>query len=177
MFSKSSNYTVFFTLPVLVYIWYTLYMHLNYWMYMSWIDVVDFFIHEFWHILFSLFWNEFLSVAGWTLLQLIIPLLLLLYFWKQKDYFAVSLCFAWIWTNFFYISMYSWDAVNMNLPLISMWWWEVIHDWFYMFSNLWIINHTSLISNIFYYIAIWLFLFCFIFSWILIINRFREGKI
>lgn len=177
MFSQSSKYTIFFTVPLLLYIWYTFYMHLSLATYMSWIDLVDFFIHEFWHIFFGVFWNEFLSVAWWTLLQVIIPFLLLFMFLKQRDYFAVALSYAWLWTNFFYISTYSWDAVKMNLPLVWTWSWEVIHDWFYMFNKLWIIQHTDLISGFFYFIAIVLFVLSFFYSSILIFNRFKERKI
>ena len=177
MLNKSSNYTIFFTVPILWYLWYTFYNHLINSRYMSLIDVTDFFIHELGHVLFWFFWNEFLAIAGWTLFQLIIPILLLIMFFTQKDYFAVALSFAWIWTNFFYISMYSSDAIRLNLPLVSMWAWETIHDWNYMFHELWVILYTDLISDIFYYIAIVLFIISFIYSFILIVNRFREGKI
>lgn len=177
MFNKSSNYTIFFTLPLLMYLWYTFYMHIDSDLYMSAIDIVDFFIHEFWHLLFSIFGNEFTSVLWWTILQVIIPLILLFYFYSQKDYFANALSFSWLGTNFFYISTYSWDAVMMNLPLIWMWWWEIIHDWFYIFKKIWVLNHTNLISDWFYYLAIILFLFSFIYSFSLIINRIKDWKI
>lgn len=174
MFTKSTNYSIFFTLPVLWYLAYTFYKHLNNDLYMSSLDIVDFYIHELWHIFFSIFWNEFLTVAGWTLLQVLIPLLLLIYFWGQRDYFANALCFAWLWTNFFYISMYSGDAIEMKLPLISMWGWEVIHDWFYLFTKMWVIHNTNFISNTFYIFAICLFIFSFLYSISLIINNMRN---
>jgi len=177
MFTKSSNYNIFFTLPILSYIWYTFYMHLNNAIYMSFVDIVDFFIHEFWHILFGIPWNQFLLVAWWTLLQIIIPVFMLIYFLKQSDYFAMALCYFWVWTNFFYISTYSWDAIKMQLPLIWTWSGETIHDWFYMFTKLWVIQYTDFIAGVFYFIAILFYLLCFIYSFVLVMNRFREGKI
>lgn len=178
MLDKSSNYPIFFTAPILWYFWYTFYNHLINERYMSAVDRVDFFIHEFGHIFFSFFWNEFLTIAGWTLLQLIIPILLLIMFFRQKDYFAIALSFGWIWTNFFYIAMYSSDAIKLNLPLVNMWFWsEIVHDWNYMFHELWVILYTDLISDIFYYTAVTFFIICFAYSFILIVNRFREWKI
>ncbi len=171
---KINNYSIFFTIPVVIYLSLTFYNHINSDLYMSYLDRVDFFIHELWHIVFSIFWNKLLWVAWWTILQLVIPFVCMFWFYRQSDYFAVCLCYAWLWSNFFYISTYSQDAIKMSLPLIWIWWWEVIHDWNYIFSNLWLLNFTDLISQWFKIIAIFLFLLFFIYSFFLIINRTKE---
>lgn len=176
MFTKKSNYSMFLTLPILLYLCYILYMHIQNPLYMSLLDNADFFVHEFWHMFFMFFWNEFLSIVWGTLMQLIIPLSCLIWFFIQKDYFAISCCYAWIWTNFFYISMYSSDAILQQLPLF----WnggDLIHDWNYIFSNLGILKYTNLMWNIFFYIWLGLFLLGIVTASSLIINRIMNKEI
>lgn len=168
-----SNYSIFFTLPVLWYLSYTFYKHLEDRFYMSYIDTVDFVIHEFGHLFFAIFWNEFLMIAWWSLMQLIIPLAVFFLFLSQRDYFGVAFTTAWIGTNFFYISMYAWDAIRLDLPLVSLWKWEVIHDWNYLFWESNLILHTNLISEIFYFIAIILYIIWLSFWLYLIVNRWK----
>ncbi len=180
MFSKASNYSIFFVLPISLYFWHILYNYFTEFRYTSLIWNLNFFIHEFWHIFFSIFWNKFLIVAWWTLMQLIIPLLVLILFLKQKDYFAVNFSLFWIWVNLLDISIYAWDAIKMDLPLISIWWWdgwEVIHDWFYMLTELQLISYTDEISFWIKSVAIFLFLFYFLYTILLVVNRFREWDI
>lgn len=169
-----SNYPIYFTLPVLSYFWYTFYKHLHDTMYMSMIDRVDFFIHEFGHIFFHVFWNELLWILGGTFMQVIIPLFIWFWFFLQRDYFAIAFSFLWIGTNFFYISMYSGDAIRLELPLIwAGWWGHIIHDWNYIFHHFGIILYTDMISLIFFVIAVFLHVIWFIFGAYLIINRWR----
>jgi len=175
LIKQSSKYPIFFTLPICAYLLFTFYRHLNSDLYMSLLDTFDFYIHEIGHLVFIITWNQFITVLWGTLFQLIIPIACLIWFNMQKDYFAVSLCYAWIWTNFFYISNYSWDAIKQTLPLFWFWWWwDTIHDWTYIFTRLWVLDHTDLISNWFRFIAIWFFLIFIVYSLLLIINRFRE---
>lgn len=176
---KSSNYSIFFVLPLSVYIWYIFYNYLTEFQYMSAVWIVNFAIHELWHPLFWIFWNQTWSVAWWTLLQLIIPIAVLIWFLRQKDYYWVSVVTAWIWTNLFYISMYSWDAVKMKLPLMSLWWWnwDIIHDWFYLFTKAWVISYTDEISGFFKILAIICFIIYFLYTIVLVKNRFSEWKI
>lgn len=175
LIKQSSKYPIFFTLPIWAYLIYIFYWYLNSNSYSSMIGTVNFYIHEVGHLVFMVFFNQFILTLWWTLFQLIIPTACLIWFYKQEDYFAVSVCYAWIWTNFFSISTYSWDAIRQALPLYSFAWpWKGMHDWTYIFTRLWVLEHTELISNCFRYIAIWFFLIFIIYSLILIINRFRE---
>lgn len=175
LLKQSSKYPIFFTLPIFAYLIYVFYGHLNSNSYSSMIGTVNFYIHEVGHLVFMVFFNQFILTLWWTLFQLIIPIACLIWFYRQEDYFAVSICFARIGTNFFSISTYSWDAIRQVLPLYSFAWpWKGMHDWTYIFNRLWVIEHTELISNCFRYIAIWFFLLFIIYSLILIVNRFRE---
>lgn len=169
-----SNYPVFFTFPLICYMCYIWYQHIrdeNYW---SYLDTVNFFIHEFGHFFFEIFWNQLLWIIGGTLMQIIVPFSLMLMFLVQKDYFAFSLCNWWIGINFFYISLYSSDAQDQLLPLIWTKGWYVIHDWNYIFSHFWVLDKTDIISMIFFTIWNIFLFFCVIYSLILIINSLRN---
>lgn len=173
--NQTTDYSMFFILPIVSYLLLTFYRHTQSDLYMSMLDNMDFYIHEIWHVVFMLSGNEFVTILWGTLLQLIIPLVCLVWFYIQRDSFAVALCYAWIWTNIFYISTYSGDAENLSLPLFSMWgWWDIIHDWNYIFTHLWVLEHTDFISNSFKVIAIWFFIVFFVNTLFLIINKFRK---
>ena len=175
LLKQSSKYPIFFTLPICAYLIFTFYKHLNSDLYSSLLDTINFYIHELWHLVFMISFNQFIYVLGWTLFQLIIPTACLVWFYRQQDYFAVSICYAWIWTNFFSISTYSWDAIKQALPLYSFAWpWKNLQDWNYIFTRLWVLEHAELISNWFRIIAIWFFLIFIVYSLLLILNRFRE---
>ncbi|HVS25914.1 MAG TPA: hypothetical protein VHE58_01165 [Burkholderiales bacterium] len=94
-------------------------------------------IHEAGHLLFRFFGFEFLMVAGGTLLQLAAPVGAAVMFLRQPDYFALSVCGAWLAINFYNVAIYMADARAMELPLVSVGGGgDVIHDWHYMLSTL-----------------------------------------
>lgn len=175
MFEQKTDYPSIFIFIISWYFWYVFYMYLNEWMYMDHIGRVNFFIHELGHVVFSIWGNELLSVMWWTLLQVILPVCLLISFVFQRDSFAVSFCIAIIGINFFYISLYSWDAQNLILPLISMWeWGDIIHDWRYIFSYFWILEYTSVISSFFKSIAIFCFIIYFFNTSVMMFHKIRK---
>lgn len=93
-------------------------------------------IHEAGHLLFR-FDGEFLAVAGGTILQLAAPVGAAVMFLRQPDYFALSVCGAWLSTNFYNVATYMADARTMELPLLSIGGSsDIIHDWHYMLSTL-----------------------------------------
>ncbi|MGH8751517.1 MAG: zinc ribbon domain-containing protein [Burkholderiales bacterium] len=92
-------------------------------------------IHEAGHLLLRFFGFEFLMVAGGTLLQLAAPIISALMFLRQPDYFALSVCGAWLGTNFYNVATYMADARAQELPLVG-WGSDIIHDWHYMLPKL-----------------------------------------
>ncbi|HUL41136.1 MAG TPA: hypothetical protein VLV32_04425 [Burkholderiales bacterium] len=92
-------------------------------------------IHEMGHLVFR-FDGEFLMVAGGTILQLAAPLASAVMFLRQPDYFALSVCGAWLSTNLYNVATYIGDARAQELPLVSLGRGEIIHDWHYMLSHL-----------------------------------------
>lgn len=168
---QTTNYSLFFIIPVTAYFAYTFYQHLLSSTYMSFLDTFDFFVHELGHPVFALFWNQFIAILWGTLLQLLIPLVCMIWFWIQRDRFAVVFCYAWLGTNFFYISTYSSDAQKMALPLMWLWSGDPIHDWNFIFTKLWVLEYTDSIAFGFKVVAILFFIFYFIHIFFLIINK------
>jgi len=175
--NQKSNYPLYFTVPIFVIIASIFYDSLvkgNY--FANWISTIDTAIHEWWHMLFILLWNQFITVAWWTFLQLLVPVLILFSFVKQKDYFWVSVVFAWLGINLFSVSQYIWDAIAWKLPLLQFFWdwYNYIHDWSYMLNKTGLIYKTELISTIVYILAIMFFILFFVYSLILMVNRYLD---
>ena len=108
------------------------------------LDNVHLIIHEAGHIIF-LFFGDFVSIAGGTLLQLIIPILFIGYFYLRGEYFSASLLLFWLGSSLMNVYVYAADAVAMQLPLLGGH--AVIHDWNYMLGRLDVLDHTSFIAN------------------------------
>ena len=175
MRTQYSKYSIFITLPILTYLGSLCYQHMLDRFYFWILDNGNLLLHEFGHFFFYMFWNEFLSMAGGTLIQIILPLIMMIVFLLQLDFFWIATSFGWLWTHLFYIEMYASDAIRQDLPLI--WWPGAIHDWNYMFTKLWVLEQTYEIVHYFKIAAIICFIICFSYSFILIINRFRRGSI
>lgn len=86
--------------------------------YRSLFDSLNFGLHELGHELFQPF-GAWLHTAGGTLTQLAAPLVGLVMFRRQGDWFAVSIALAWLATNLLGIAVYMGDARARELPLAS----------------------------------------------------------
>ncbi len=91
-------------------------------------------IHELGHIVFGPF-GEFLSIAGGTILQCLMPVISMLMFYNQRDYFAIAISFGWLSTNLYDVATYMADARSLSLPLVSPFGTEnIVHDWNYLLN-------------------------------------------
>ncbi len=124
-------------------------------------------IHEFGHLIFMPF-GQFMHMLGGTLFQIAAPVLAVFNFYRQKDFFSISLCFGWLSTNLFDISRYAADARRMSIPLVSPFGAEAIHDWNYLLVRMRWLQHDALLAGIFKGAAALSMLACLIFgSWLL----------
>jgi len=104
-------------------------------------------IHEGGHLLFR-FFGEFVSVAGGTILQLLVPILLASYFLFHRQPQGVTFCFFFMFEQFLPISTYMADARAQDLPLLTIGDAEdVIHDWNYLFGKLGVLDHDIQIAG------------------------------
>ena len=90
--------------------------HVN-WIY-GFLDKVNLAFHEAGHI-FLMWAGTFMHAFGGTLLQCLIPLIIMRQFLKQKDNYEASLIFWWLGQNFIDISIYIYDAKARTLPLLG----------------------------------------------------------
>jgi hypothetical protein len=110
------------------------------------IDVVFVPIHEGGHLLFHYF-GEFIGVAGGTLLQLGVPLMLATYFIFQRHVQGVAFCLFFFFEQFLPVAVYMADARAQQLPLLTVGDADyVIHDWNYLFGKLGVLQHDTQIA-------------------------------
>ena len=104
-------------------------------------------IHEAGHAAFSYF-GEWLSVAGGTVFQLGIPLVVGSMFYRQGDAFAVAVALFWVGTNAVEVGVYAADARARALPLVSPSTTEPIHDWYYMLARAGLLRFDLLLGGL-----------------------------
>lgn len=110
------------------------------------LDGVNLLIHEAGHPIFGIF-GEFMMVLGGTLMQLIMPIAFIIYFFRERQFFSGSLVCFWLGHSLINVSIYAADAAAMNLPLIGNG--DRIHDWNYMLSALNMLGFTKSIALLF----------------------------
>lgn len=110
------------------------------------IDVVFVPIHEGGHLLFR-FCGEFLAVAGGTILQLGVPLMLATYFVFQRHVQGAAFCLFFFFEQFLPVATYMADARAQELPLLTVGDADyVIHDWNYLFGKVGLLPHDTQIA-------------------------------
>jgi len=113
------------------------------------IDLVFVPIHEGGHLLFRFFGWQFLYVAGGTLMQLAVPLMLAAYFALQRKVQGTAFCAFFFFEQFLPVSTYMADARAQQLPLLTVGdSGFVIHDWNYLFGKLGVLNHDVQIAHV-----------------------------
>jgi hypothetical protein len=111
------------------------------------IDLVFVPIHEGGHLLFR-FFGEFLAVAGGTILQLGVPLMLAAFFTFQRQVPGTAFCVFFFFEQFLPIATYMADARARELPLLTVNDSDdVIHDWNYLFGRLGVLDHDTQIAQ------------------------------
>ena len=114
-------------------------------------DNIDLVIHEAGHVFFSLF-GKFIYTLGGSLMQLIIPLIIAGFFFRNSYRTGVQFALLWLGQNFINISVYASDARAQKLPLLGGN--KVYHDWNYMLGALRLLNIDKALGYIIFGIAI-----------------------
>lgn len=111
-------------------------------------DLVFIPVHEGGHLLFHYFGNEFLMIAGGTLMQLGVPLLLAAWFVFHRQVPGTAFCMFFFFEQLLPISVYMADARAQELPLLTVGDADyVIHDWNYLFGRLGLLDHDIQIAH------------------------------
>lgn len=116
-------------------------------------------IHEMGHVVFGFLGNDFLMIAGGTILQLAAPLVAFWMFHRQRDYFGIAIALCWLATNFFDVAAYAADARAQQLPLVSLGGGDPDHDWFVMLAETNLLNSDKTIAAVIRGLAILSFVF------------------
>jgi len=117
------------------------------------LDNIDLIIHEAGHFFFMIF-GRFIYMAGGTLMQIIFPLFLAWYFFRNNYRTGVQIFIFWLAQNLVNISVYAADANKLKLTLLG----NGKHDWLYMLGRLGFLESADLVGYIFFTGAIIIFL-------------------
>ena len=119
---------------LLAYLVYIAVRSLNdyeYWTIFSGLTLV---VHEAGHVIFSPF-GEMLEVAGGSITQLAVPVVVVLLFLRQREYFGISVALAWLSMSLTNLATYIGDARNQFLGLVSTGSGDPIHDWHFILAR------------------------------------------
>ena len=89
------------------------------WPVMFVIDNVSLIIHEGGHTIFGFFNWRFLTILGGTLLECLIPFLLFISTWRNKQITLAQFSLFWLGFTWLEAAAYCSDAQYLNLPLIG----------------------------------------------------------
>lgn len=116
---------------------------------------ITFFVHEAGHMVFSPF-GEFLTIAGGSIFQLLVPLAFVASFAFRGMPMSSALVLYWLAFSLRSVSIYAWDAIDMTLPLgiVGVTGQEEMeahgetgHDWHNMLERLGLLGWTYPISG------------------------------
>jgi hypothetical protein len=110
------------------------------------IDNANLVVHEGGHLLFG--WlGPMPGLWGGTLLQWLVPALLAMYFYTQRQMAGFVFCLFMLFENFLYTATYMADARAQVLPLVSVGDAdEAGHDWYNIFSSLGLLGYDTSIA-------------------------------
>jgi len=111
------------------------------WTFLNYVNLI---FHEAGHFLFIPF-GYFLTIAGGTLLQLIIPAVLVGYFFVKRNTFAAALLLFWLGQSLLDVYVYAADALVMKIPLLGGD--NTEHDWNIMFIHLGLLGKVDVVST------------------------------
>src|ERR1700719_1095960 len=111
------------------------------------IDSANPVVHEGGHALFGWF-GPTLGLWGGTILQWLVPFLLAMYFFHERQTAGFVFCLFFFFENWIYTATYMGDARAMELPLVTLGNPEFAkHDWNTIFSNLGVLQYDTLIAG------------------------------
>ncbi|MDO6527465.1 hypothetical protein [Motilimonas sp. 1_MG-2023] len=131
------------------------------------IDGVNLAFHEAGHLFFMAF-GDTLHLLGGTFLQLLVPALCGVHFYRLNQRFATALCGIWLAESMMYMAEYMGDANARVLPLVG----GGRHDWYALFSSIGWLSKAEKIAGFSHFLAVILLLVCWIWAFKLV----RRGE-
>ena len=111
------------------------------------LDRVDLIFHEAGHVIFA-FFGEFIGIMGGSIMQVLIPAIVVGYFFFHRQPYSAAVTLFWVGQSLFNVSVYVKDARARALPLLG----DDIsaHDWYNILSRLHLLNWDQVIGNLVY---------------------------
>jgi len=129
-----------YTILILAYFWYYAFTYTA-WHFIDWVNLI---FHEAGHSIFAFFGDIIHAFMG-SGFQVLLPLLIALYFFYQKDKVSGGICLAWVGQNLLNVGVYIGDAIVMKLDLLGGD--SVMHDWNFILSQLGLLKYTYIIAD------------------------------
>jgi len=112
------------------------------------IDAANLVVHEGGHNLFGWF-GPTLGLWGGTLLQWLVPFLLAIYFFSQRQVTGFVFCLFFFFENWLYTATYMADARVQVLPLVTTGDSDFVeHNFYAIFSSLGVLNYDTKIAAV-----------------------------
>src|SRR5919106_2173818 len=105
------------------------------------VDGANLIFHEAGHIILLPF-GEFLHYLGGSLMQVLIPALCAVHFWRRRQRAPSAVTIFWTGQSLTNVAIYVADARRMELPLIGG-----DHDWNYLLNDLNLLNRDESIGG------------------------------
>ncbi|RMF58684.1 MAG: hypothetical protein D6746_09350 [Bacteroidetes bacterium] len=140
----------------------SLYFLLSYGTY-TFMDAVDLVFHEAGHVFFAPF-GPFIRIAGGTIMQLLVPLLLACHFVRQHERLGAQVMLVWLGQSLLNVSVYAADAQVQRLPLLGGD--RALHDWAYLLDTVGLLPHSQVIGSCLFALGL------LVFSLALVLPRF-----
>ncbi len=108
--------------------------------------------HEFGHLFFA-FFGEWMSIAGGSLTQLLIPIGAAAVVWRSRDWFGIAVCGLFLATSLAELSWYVADARNQMMDLVSFSEEGAIHDWTYLLRSVGMLHQDIALGRFLRFLA------------------------
>ncbi len=134
-------------LPLLVYLAYALFRHLTDDDYGSWFSALSLGLHELGHLVFGFLPFFFVALAG-SATEVLVPLIGMLLFLRQPDFFGLAVLGCWLSYNLFGIARYIADSRDQFGVYVTVGGGDAQHDWEYILSTLGLLNQDKVIGGL-----------------------------
>ena len=115
------------------------------------LDRVDLVFHEAGHVFFG-FLGEFIGILGGSIMQVLIPAIVVVYFLARRQRYSAAITLFWVAQSLFNVSVYVRDARTRALPLLGGE--DTLHDWGYILGKLNLLLWDRAIGNLIYAIGL-----------------------
>lgn len=95
---------------------------------------ITFGAHEFGHLFFA-FFGQWMTIAGGSLMQVLVPIGAAAAVWRARDWFGVAVCALFLAASLGDLSWYIGDARAQDLDLVSFSPDGGGHDWHYLLAR------------------------------------------